>query len=68
MSDDDGLFGIDWDGDGHVDGLDDYITYHALTDGGGGGSSKGCCGTCLLYVALIPVGVIGLIRVVDMMV
>lgn len=66
------MFGVDWDGDGKVDGFDDAITIGVFEEeeeqrhqsggsGNGGGNNGGGCGTCMLYMTLIPAGLVYLI-------
>ena len=64
------MFGVDWDGDGKVDGFDDATTMGILEEeeekgsnggSGGGNNNSGGCGTCILYVTLISAGLIYLI-------
>lgn len=64
------MFGVDWDGDGKVDGFDDATIMGILEEeeekgsnggSGGGNNNSGGCGTCILYVTLIPAGLIYLI-------
>lgn len=56
---------FDWNGNGRKDDLfDDYMDYQMFkhaTEGSGSNSGRGCCGTCCLYMLLVPAGIIGLI-------
>ena len=55
-------FGIDWDGDGKVSDNDEMMTV-AMIDSDEEerrtGSQRGCCGTCLMIVLIVPVFVLG---------
>ena len=54
---DDGLFGIDWDGDGKVGLFDDFLTMDLFEDVSGGGSG-GKSGGCMLFLVTLPVQVV----------
>lgn len=56
---------FDWNGNGRRDDLfDDFMDYQMIrhvTENDRGSQGRGCCGTCCLYMLLVPAGIIGLI-------
>jgi len=60
MDDDNGLFGIDWDGDGKVSSFDDFLTYDIMSED----ENDKPTGSCLMYVLAIgAVGIGSLLKV-----